>query len=373
MSLALLAGGAFLMDSPRAWAADVASSRELLLVCDTDNLAALSGEVYNVAAMTPPGLVKILDVASARSFKIDTPFFGHTLTQNPDRPHQIATFEKWGRKGALVDLKEKALVAHFETSGDNIFFGHAAYIPGASVLVTSEDNERRTDGQLVVRDSSNMKTIRKFSSYGVKPHESRLVDHGRTLMVLNQGWGDYLTNLAWVDMNSGKLLHKIMLNVTPASTFAHMDISHDGWIAVVGYILPGQQAASSLFGLIAPDGRVIRLQAPVDMAADLRNEVVGVTFLGKSGLVAVAASHADHVLVWKYKTQEFVASVQTPSPKGIIPDLAALDSKPAVIVSSYKARDLTELIFSPQDKAPAIAKTDPSFGGCGSHLVRVYA
>jgi hypothetical protein len=344
-SLALLVGGAPWWLAPRHAVAGelptrmvTPAGREFIMMCDTQK------DVFGLnlpIRVTHPGTVKGLDVASGESFAIDLDFFGHTVTQNPMQPHQVVTFEKWGKRGALIDLHDRSIITTSEASENNVFFGHAAFNADGSILVTSEDTYDRNSGQLVWRNASDLKVIHKSSSYGGFPHECMTPDHGKTLMVANEG--DYRvptpSSLVWLDMASGRLLNRVEF-ARPDGGFAHLDISADNWVCLAG-IKTGKNMRGVVI-LVSPEGRVMRPEIPDDLVARMKKkEALSVAFLGSSGLVAISLPSANLIVVLDYKKQVVAGVITAALPQGLLPSLTDLTGR-SMIATSYHDKNLIE-------------------------------
>lgn len=110
--------------------------------------------------------------------------------------------------------------------------GHAVYIDGGRSVVLSERAPReavqdgrlsRQYGRVTIRDAATLTTRDSYSTYGIDPHDIRLIENGRYLVAANYGSlpkaGE--TELAVprdvaeacvtiIDMRSGKLVEKIV-------------------------------------------------------------------------------------------------------------------------------------------------------------------
>jgi hypothetical protein len=306
--------------------------------------------------------------------KVGVDFFGHTVTQDPKNPYRLVTFEKWGRRGALVDLRDPTPLATVRTPEKQIFFGHAGYVSDGSTLVTTEDNYEHTSGYIGLRDPSNLKLIEKMSSYGAGPHECRVLDDGKTLLVVNVGQKKadpaIPSNLCWIEAASGKLLHKITFsNIQPIPQYAHINISSDGWICAHGfrYSKDNPEVFGGCATMISPEGRVLDLDLPL-IAGVARDEALSSAFIEDKDLVATTLPNCNLAIIWDYKTQKRVALVNTWTPKGILTDL----KDPAFIVSSGIKRDLVRLSVTKDDNVSVGKLSDSGFGGFGSHMLRIY-
>ena len=360
-SFALLAGEFCIGGFPRK--ALAASGDPYLLLCDTD--AHLSFAHRQGYVKTVPGSVVGMNVASGETFKIGVPFFGHAITQDPGKTHRIHTFEQWGRSGALMDLKERALINTVSAESGNIFLGHSAFI-NDSTLVTTEDTYDGDEGHLVLRDSTSLKALQKMSAYGNKPHQCRALDGGKTLLVAHDN------SLAWVEMASGKLLHQVILDTRRHTFYTHLDISADGWISAAGeHVVAGhKKSGGGRVMVVSPGGKVFELSIPPGVARDT-GQILSIAFLDGSGLVAGTQPDGDAVYVWKYSTQEFVTAVHMPMPCGVIPDNQPSENGQAMLLTSREDRSFWRATIDSNGQL-ASAPLPSKFGGKGSHLTRIY-
>lgn len=342
-------------------------AREYLLLCNTE-IAPPAPRKY----APRPGTLNAMDIGSGEVFSVPVPFFGHIAIQNPAQPEQVVLFEQWGTRSALIDIKDRKLLNVASTDYGKTFLGHAVFTEDGSLLVDTEENKAQTQGFLVLRDTTHMNVVETITSYGVAPHECRSLDQGKTLMVANAGHGHETPNVSWVDVKSGKLLHQVEI---PASDvlYAHLNISHDGWMCVVGTnSVYSKKKSFDLVTFISPDGKVLPPKLPEPVAAKLRNEALSIAFLGNSGLVAVTLPSDNLLLIFDYKTQMLVQAMGLPAPNGILYDTHKPDDEADMIVSLSGTRKMVEIVGK-KNTPTVIESIETEFGGNGLHLSRVYA
>jgi hypothetical protein len=208
----------------------------------------------------------------------------------------------------------------------------------------------------------------------VRPHECRIAKNDTTVMVVNQGHPDHPSNIAWIDMTSGKLLHEVALSSgADHAAFAHIDASFDGWICAAGALGKDDIPIDARIAFISPGGSVMQPKIPAALVDKMTGEGLSIAFLGKSGLVAITLPKSSTVAVFDYKTQEFAGSVKIDRANGVLPDLKTSGKEPSMIVSSAKMKYLMKVGFRPGDNLSDTAILNGSFGGNGSHLARIYA
>lgn len=373
-SLALLAGGASArLLTGLAYAQETTpAGRELILLCDSDTEV----EPKNNFRITHKGAINIFDVAANTVSAIEIPFFGHTTNQHPKHPELVVTFEKWGKRGALVDVKNKKLVSLIASAEGKSFFGHAAFNTDGSVMAVTENNYQETEGLLSFRDTSSMKVVGKCSSYGVVPHECRTPDGGKTIMVVNKGDKRASrhaertgSNISWIDWNSGKLINQVAFDRNNNVLYGHCDMSFDSWVCVSG--VTEEKVFSDLIVLISPDGQLMPVKLPKNIADRMKGEALSIAFLGHSGLVGVTVTKANLVLLIDYKTQELVEAIHIPIPNGILPVLDGNDVEPSMLVTSKQNRNIS-VVSTKKGASPDVRIMSTAFGGIGTHLSRIY-
>lgn len=99
----------------------------------------LSQNAFAVAVMTLPHLEKRL---------INIPFKPHSFVQDPQNPHMVWTFEKWGPFAAIVDIHSAKLVRLIAAVNDMWFFGHGTVLPGTDVVYASQVHQKTYAGHL---------------------------------------------------------------------------------------------------------------------------------------------------------------------------------------------------------------------------------
>ncbi len=89
------------------------------------------------------------------------------------------------------------------------FYGHAAFSHRYGAVVTSEA-AGGVEGMLVIRDPATLKPLRSISSHGRDPHDLAIFDSLGLIMVCNgRSMENGVSNIAIVELESGKLLHSI--------------------------------------------------------------------------------------------------------------------------------------------------------------------
>ena len=179
---------------------------------------------------------------------LPTEFRGHGLCLDPNHLHHaLMMARRPGMHGVIIDVSKGKQVAEFITQAPYEFQGHACYSADGSKIFTSEmfhddtHPEKNGQGRIGIRDAINYELIGELNSYGVEPHEIKLMPDGRTLVIANGGLApeDKHSNttpadamessLVFVDSVSGELIERCVVDEKKAS-IRHISISDDGTV-----------------------------------------------------------------------------------------------------------------------------------------------
>jgi hypothetical protein len=328
-SLALMAGGICCPNIARALAT---GQSELFLAACSSRYANIK---YKIGI--DDGWITLYNVSKNTIQDIALSFFGHTVSQNPAHPSQLVTFEKWGKRAALVDARGSRVLASAEPMEGNIFFGHAVYTQDGSLLINTEEVDKGDGGQIVYRDPLTLKVIRSISSFGMRPHEINLLPDGKTLLVVNErGQADNPATV-WIDMESGQLQHKVELEGSASakpsrSTYAyysHLRNTFDDWVICGGEKFPVDEKGNMIFdkkvgkhghaliAFVSPSGEVFEPDLPDELKTAMVGEALSICPLDQTGLVAVTIPYGDMCLIFDYKTQKLVQKIDAHKVLGV--------------------------------------------------------
>ncbi len=343
--------------------------REFFMTCDTYAKSYTHAEISRTK-VSRPGRLCMLDVEANEVTFVKLPFLGHIVNQHPLNPKHVFTFEKWGHKSALIDVRDKKILTITESSENHEFFGHMLFNADGTHFVDSEYAAQQPVGRLAIRDSSTMKMVDAFSSYGAWPHDTYSPDNGKTIMVANGGHGDSKSNISWVDFASGKLLHQLDMEAGNYVDYQHVIMSHDGWLCIAG---KSKKQTAELIKFVSPDGRAYSPDIPKDLMVKMRDETLSMTLLGKSGLMAITIPKSNVVLVINYKTQKLIEAIAIDYPKGVLPSIDPRDNDLTLLINLGKTRELLSVKMGADHKSPATHHVVQNlFGGVGSHMTRMY-
>ncbi len=267
-----------------------------------------------------------LDQPVLRPRTIETGFFGHGVAFDPIDPSRALLFEKHGPGCCELDLVAGKLRHRVPTTPERQFYGHGVFTADGRLLLATEtivgDGSKR--GVIVVRDGRTLKPLGTFPSYGEAPHDCRLIDEGRTLVVTNGGGthaSGHVPNVAYIDVATRQLKERVPFD-TPRVNAGHLAISRGGDLVVVSAPRDGLDLkASDVHGAISfrPAGASGMLKtAKVALINRMRAETLSVAIQEKLGVVAATSPGGNLVSFWDLKTGKLMSTLDTfAQPRGV--------------------------------------------------------
>ena len=277
--------------------------------------------------------VTAFDQEGKQHFKTLLPERGHAIIVNPKLKHLAAVARRPGTYLTVVDARSGEELYEVESQFNQHFYGHGVYTADGRWLLTSENNIETGQGIIVIRDALQAyKAVRHFPSYGIEPHEIRLLSDGKTLVVAN---GGILTrpetgrrklnietmspSLAYIDINSGQLLEQ---HVLPAhlhkNSIRHLDVCVDDQVCFAMQYQGAANTLPPLIGLHRRGENIQLLNAPPAVQQQMRN-YCGSAVVERSGRwFAVSAPKGDIVTIWSTDGQ-YITHVDITDGCGLAP------------------------------------------------------
>ena len=255
--------------------------------------------------------------------KVGSGFRGHGVIQHPLAPHKLLMLARRpGRFGIEVDLISARINKRFICEPQRFLQGHGCFSQDGSVLYTSESDLCSGKGLIVLRDSLSYEVLDEFESFGMGPHELKLMPEGKTLVVANGGLhthpdsGRRILNLAtmhstlvYLDAKTGALLEQQQV-AEPKASIRHLDVADDGTVLIAMQL---QRAAMSHSNIVALSGMhrrgsAIKMFDKPDAVVSRLNDYTGSTAINNRYRVAGFASPKGNLVAfWHIDTANFLA------------------------------------------------------------------
>ena len=249
-------------------------------------------------------------------------FRGHGVLQHPSKPATALMFARRpGTQGLEVNIDSGELTGGFHCEQGRHLLGHGSFSADGRYLYTSETDYQKGSGLIVVRDADNYQLLAQWPSYGIGPHEIKLLPDGNTLVVANGGLLTHpssgrevlnldtmASNLSYINVADGKQLAEFRLPETKAS-IRHLDVAADGTVVFATQLqrqAAGHENIISLGGVHKPGKGLELFQQPQAVIAQLNDYVGSVAVNNRSRIAGFTSPRGNLVAFWHLDSQAFV-------------------------------------------------------------------
>ena len=241
-------------------------------------------------------------------------FRGHGLCQNPAKPEQVVMFSRRpGTHGIRLNTESGEIDGRFHSLNDRYMQGHGCYSADGQWLYCTESSISTGEGKITVRDANTLEQVNEFSSYGIGPHEVKLMPDGKTLVIANGGLlthpdsGRKVLNLdtmrstlTYIDSRNGKLIGEHSVD-EPKASIRHLDVATNGTVAMGLQVQRKAMDSNALTPLAAihkPGQDIQILNAPENLTRKLHDYMGSVAINNVSRIAAFTSPKGDLALFW---------------------------------------------------------------------------
>ncbi|MCG8313906.1 MAG: DUF1513 domain-containing protein [Pseudomonadales bacterium] len=249
-------------------------------------------------------------------------FRGHGLAKHGLNKNSVLLFARRpGNKAIEVDVSTGDITNTFRCLPDHHLFGHGCFSADGKVLYTSEANYVTGQGKIGVRDANSYQLLAEIPSYGVGPHEIKLMPDGKTLVVANGGIQTHPSSgrkklnldtmdssLAYVDVQTGNLLDQFRVKESKAS-IRHLDVADDGTVA---FAMQMQRSASNhestvgLAGMHRPGEALHVFENPEPVVFQMNDYAGSVAINRKSRVVGFTSPRGNIAVFWHLDSRDYI-------------------------------------------------------------------
>lgn len=252
-----------------------------------------------------------------------TNFRGHGVAQNPVKPESVVMFARRpGKYGIDVDLHKVVVRQQFNATENHSMMGHGCFSADGKYLFTAEADNVSGQGKIVVRDVQQYyQPIAAFDSYGIGPHEIKLMPDAKTLVVANGGiltrpetgrnklnLSSMRSSLTYIDVQTGNKLDDFSLNEAKAS-IRHVDVTEDGAVVFATQVqreAMHHNAVLPLAGVHKPGEAVYLFERPSAIIAKMNDYMGSVAVNTRTRIAGFTSPRGGLAAFWHIDSREFV-------------------------------------------------------------------
>ncbi|PCI07631.1 MAG: hypothetical protein COB77_04195 [Gammaproteobacteria bacterium] len=250
-----------------------------------------------------------------------TQFRGHGLAQNPAKPDSIILFARRpGRQGIELSLSTGEIKHTFDHANNRNLQGHGCFSADGKLLFTAETDSITGEGKIAIRDTQDYKQLSEIDSYGIGPHEIKLMPDGKTLVVANGGihtrpesgrkklnLQSMQSSLVYIDLASAKKLDTFQV-AEPKASIRHLDVANDGTVALAMQV---QREATNHYDIVPlaaihkPNKTILLLEKPSIVIEKLHDYLGSVAINNASRIAGFTSPKGNLVAFWNIDNGEF--------------------------------------------------------------------
>jgi uncharacterized protein len=286
-----------------------------------------------------------LSADGAPAFDVALPARGHSAALHPVRPVCVVFARRPGTFALAVDWETGVVLHRIDSRPDRHFYGHGVFSADGGTLFATENDFAGRRGVIGIFDAdAGYQRIGEFPSHGVGPHDIRLLEDERTLVIANGGiethpdagreklnLDDMQASLAYVDTADGHLRGGWRLSPEwNRLSIRHLALGQDGAVVVAMQFEGPPGETAPLICLHRGEDDLRLLEAPDDIALRMRNYAGSAAVDAAGRIAAVSAPRGNLVTFWRVADGEFIGSTDVPDGCGVaatgVPDEFALSS-----------------------------------------------
>ncbi len=283
------------------------------------NLILGGGTYKNSSNVDAKHVISVVDLESRTRTLTNTSFLPHGIHRNPTETNRLAIFEKKGPGACEYDLITRKIVRYIPVAKGRYFYGHGAYSIDGSLIYSTETILKTGDGVIAVRNARTLEILGEFPTYGKEPHECKLIDGGRTMVVTNGG-GNLLgepPSVTYIDVTSKKMLEKVELTNVRLNT-GHVSVSSSGSLVVLS--APRAGLGKQHLGGVSirlRGGDMESIVSPLVVTQRMQGEALSVAMHPKAGLAAVTHPDANMVTIWSLHDRSLIKVIELEKARGV--------------------------------------------------------
>ena len=310
-------------------------------------------------------VLAVINLQQREKQLVDMTFLAHGIIVDPGNKKRLIVFEKIGPGAAEIDLNSHTVTNDITTSKEKYFYGHGAFDKSGQTLFCTETYLKDQKGIIAIRDGHSFENLGEFPSYGENPHECKLVDNGKTLVVTNAGSisaGSSEPCVTYIDVQSQKLIERVTLTNQQLNT-GHIGIADDGSLIVASAPRKGLETTNT-GGVSIRSGKLpmLSMTQPEVVIDQMTGEALSVMIDNKHNIAAVTHPDANMVTFWSIDKRELLKAMSVAKPRGVT---LSLDEKSFII--SYDINTSIVLVSTKDLTASSDSIMQPTYIS-GSHI-----
>lgn len=242
------------------------------------------------------------------------PARGHDIEVSPDGQFAIVLARRPGRYLWVLDISHYSVVQKINNASDRLFYGHGVFSADQAFVFTTENDFEAGQGVIGIYDASDQyKRIGELSSFGIGPHQLKLMPDHSTLVIANGGihtHPDYprtklnldtmQPNLVYVDSQSGTLKGKYILSDKRHQlSIRHIDVNADSQVVIAMQHKGAANEQPPLIALHKGEDELMLLKAPETIHRRMKNYCGSAAFTDDGRQFSISSPRGNLITHWQ--------------------------------------------------------------------------
>ncbi len=265
----------------------------------------------------------VVDRNAGEQWSLDLPGRGHGGAIRPGHAHCVIFARRPGTFAIVADRTDGRLLHTLSSPAGRHFYGHGCFSADGRHLYTTENDFDGECGVIGLWDASDgYRRIAEFESFGIGPHDIRMMPDGKTLVVANGGIlthpdtgrhklniPDMEPSLVFLDRRDGRRLQTCVLpREMRKLSIRHLAVGRDGTVfAAMQYEGPSEDHPPLIVKVYRD--RPTLMSAPPGVQKDMKN-YCGSIALDISGRIAAATCPRGNMVTFWTADGEFSHTVE---------------------------------------------------------------
>ena len=313
------------------------------------------------------------DIGGKLIWDIPLPARGHSFAIHPYRQIFVCFARRPGRFGLVVDADQNFASGFLDIPAQRHSFGHGVFSIDGEFLYASENDFQNQRGVIGIYSADEQfSRVGELDSYGIGPHDIRMLSDNRTLVVANGGIMTHPSfprtklnlptmapSLCLVDRVTGELVQKLKLDPSfHQLSIRHLTINQDD---VVVAAMQYEGYRGDLVPLVAvydprkSNNQLNPLATPTDELRAMKQYCGSVCFDSEGKKIAVSAPRGNVVAFWDVEATSFITSIPISDCSAVAPthtagEFVAATGNGEVLLANIKQGSISTLRASTLDQ-----------------------
>lgn len=281
-------------------------------------------EVFVTARTDASGkhYISAIDEFGHSRFSTEVELRCHGAAPNPiDGMKAVVFARRPGNLAYEIDFAQGEVRRRIVSPAGRHFYGHGSYSSDGKYLFCSENDIESNKGIVAIYDGVTLERLGEVSSFGVGPHEVRMLSDGKTLVIANGGiitrpdtgraklnLDTMQPSLVYLDTQSGHQIGEYRVADHQLS-IRHLSVGADDRVGIAMQYEGDKSLHPPLIGFHNGSEQINLIKPPKGIGIQMNNYTASISIEPSSGIACVSSPKGNMISFWQSTTGEFIDSL----------------------------------------------------------------